>query len=58
MVNDIMVNGHVGPKGNRLKVWESPSGHHLPENRPHGLEETDWSQVVYRLAGMKVETRA
>jgi hypothetical protein len=20
----IMVNGHVGPKGNRLKVWESP----------------------------------
>ena len=22
----IMVNGHVGPKGNRLKVWESPLG--------------------------------
>jgi hypothetical protein len=22
----IMVNDHVGPKGNRLKVWESPLG--------------------------------
>jgi hypothetical protein len=26
MVNDIMVNDHVGPKRNRLKVWESPLG--------------------------------
>jgi hypothetical protein len=28
-----MVNEHVGPNGNRLKVSESPLGHHLPENR-------------------------
>jgi|HubBroStandDraft_6_1064221.scaffolds.fasta_scaffold83442_3 hypothetical protein len=41
----IMVNDHVGPKGNRLKVWESPSGHHLPEKRLHGLEEADWSDI-------------
>ena len=40
-----MVNDHVGPKGNRLKVWESPSGHHLPEKRLHGLEEADWSDM-------------
>jgi hypothetical protein len=33
-----MVNDHVGPKGNQLKVWEPPLGHHLPEKRLHGLE--------------------
>jgi hypothetical protein len=26
-----MVNDHVGPKGSRLKVWESPLGHHPPK---------------------------
>jgi hypothetical protein len=38
----IMVNGHVGPKGNRLKAVGTIT---LPEKRLHGLEETDWSAI-------------
>jgi hypothetical protein len=52
----IMVNGHVGPKGNRLKaVWTITclkSGYMARKKR---IGQT--FEVVHRLTGMKVETR-
>ena len=52
-----MVNDHVGPKGNRLKVWESPLGRYLLENRLHGLEEADWSDSESCLSAGGDESR-
>jgi hypothetical protein len=51
-----MVNDHVGPKGNRLKVWESPLGNYLPENWLHGLEEADWSDMSSKSSQQEIMT--